>query len=103
MSERRNDIRCICGRKPLLATFGRGGDGKLFIHVKVYKQSRIYGEVWVSADAEVKIRCRECLRVQKIKIVSDRPLLEEEREMMDAMEDRSSVASVAPIRPRPVR
>ena len=103
MTDRQNEIRCICGRKPLLATFGRDAHGKLFIHMKVYKQSRVYGEIFVSADAEVKIRCRECLRLQKIKIVSDRPLLQEEREMMDAMGAGSSVPMVAPVHPLPVR
>lgn len=103
MTERQNEIRCICGRKPLLATFGRDEHGKVFIHMKVFKQSRVYGEIFVSADAIVKIRCRECLRLQKISIISDRPLLQEEREMMDAMGDRSSVARVAPTHPQPVR
>lgn len=103
MTDRQHEIRCICGRKPLLATFGRDAQGKLFIHMKVYKQSRVYGEIFVSADAEVKIRCRECLRLQKIKIISDRPLLQEEREMMDAMGTDPSVARVASVHPLPVR
>ena len=84
MSEHRNEIRCICGRKPLLAVYGRDASGKLFIHMRVYKASRVYGEIYVSADAEVKIRCRECLRLQKIRIISGRPILREEYEAMEA-------------------
>ena len=81
----RNEIRCICARRPLLATYGTFKDGKPYIHVKIYKQSRIYGELFISADAEVKIRCRECLRLQKVKIVSNRPMLEEEYNEMESV------------------
>lgn len=77
----RSEIRCMCSRRPLLATYGVDRDGKAFVHVKVYKQSRIYGEVFVSANAEIKIRCRECLRLQRVKIVYGRPELTEQVRM----------------------
>ena len=80
-ADRKNEIRCICSRHPLLATYGIGKDGSPFIHMKVFKQSRIYGEIFVSADAVVRIRCRECLRLQKVKIISGRPSIEEEKGM----------------------
>lgn len=48
-------------RKPLLATYGVNEDGKLYVHIKVFKQQRIYGEVLV-VDGRVKLHCRECLR-----------------------------------------
>lgn len=92
----RNEIRCICARSPLLATYDRDARGKYFLHVKVYKQQRIYGEVWVEADALVKLRCRECLRIQKVRMVSNRPTLEEVHEPKGAPEDRSSTARVDP-------
>lgn len=69
----KNEIRCFCTRHPMLAIYGVDKDGKPFIHIKVYKQSRIYAEVFIGAEAEIKIRCRECLRLHKIKIVSGRP------------------------------
>lgn len=100
MSERRGEIRCVCSRHPLLAMYGKTDKGKLFIHVRIYKQQRVYGEVWISDGAEVKLRCRECLRIQKIKIVNDRPLLEEEREMMETLDPAPVAAHVdRPARP----
>lgn len=58
-------LRCFCSRKPLLAYYGVGKDNDLYVHVKVYKQSRMYGELLFSGGT-VKIRCRECLRWHKI-------------------------------------
>ena len=40
-------MRCICRHKPLLAVCGNDDDG-VFIHVKVYKQSRLYAELFSS-------------------------------------------------------
>jgi len=57
----KNELRCFCSRSPLLAVYGVGGDGKLFVHVRVFKQRRIYGEMLVT-EGKVKLRCRECLR-----------------------------------------
>ena len=88
----KGEIRCFCGRTPLLAMYGVGADGKPYIHMRVYKQSRIYGEMFVSADAEVRIRCRECLRLQRIRIISGRPRLEEDRGLSSVGFDAGSVA-----------
>lgn len=60
-----NELRCMCSRRPLLATYGIDKDGRLFVHVKVYKQSRLFGEVVAYGD--VKLRCRECLRWHQVK------------------------------------
>ncbi len=67
MSNRRthNDLRCFCARKPLLATYGLTDKGKLYVHVKVYKQNRIYGEVLVT-DGIVELHCRECFRWHRV-------------------------------------
>lgn len=56
-----HELRCFCTREPLLATYGIDDKGKLFVHVKVFKQRRVYGEVLV-VDGVVKLHCRECLR-----------------------------------------
>lgn len=95
-SRKRNEIRCICARTPLLATYGTYKDGKPYIHIKVYKQRRIYGEVFISADAEVKIRCRECFRLQRVRIVSNRPMMQEEYENMEAAGPTVGSPDVAP-------
>ncbi len=57
----KNELRCFCSREPLLATYGLTFDGKLYVHVKIFKQRRIYGEIVVT-EGKVKLHCRECLR-----------------------------------------
>lgn len=57
----KNELRCFCSRSPLLAVYGIDQDGRLYVHIKVFKQGRIYGES-VCYGGDVKIRCRECLR-----------------------------------------
>ena len=61
------ELRCFCRREPLLAVIGQDDDGRWFLHVKVYKQSRIYGEI-VATDGKVSVRCRECLRWHHVTI-----------------------------------
>jgi hypothetical protein len=56
-----NELRCFCARSPLLATFGLDEKGKLYVHVKIYKQRRVFGEVLVT-EGKVQLKCRECLR-----------------------------------------
>lgn len=60
MTTTKNELRCFCSREPLLAVYGLK-EGKLYVHVKIYKQRRIYGEVLVT-EGTVKLHCRECLR-----------------------------------------
>jgi hypothetical protein len=62
-----NALKCFCARKPLLAFYGVDEKGKIYIHVKVYKQDRIFGELWITGGT-VKIRCRECLRIHTVVI-----------------------------------
>lgn len=72
-----NELRCFCGRQPLLATYGVDEKGKLYIHVKIFKQRRIFGEILVT-EGEVSLHCRECLRWHTVKIrPSGTPVLEE--------------------------
>ena len=63
----RNELRCFCRRRPLLATYGLDTDGKLYVHVKVYKNRRIYGEILVTRG-DIHLHCRECLRWHHIEI-----------------------------------
>lgn len=56
-----HELRCFCNRQPLLATYGIDKQGQLYVHVRVYKQRRIFGEMLVVGGL-VKLRCRECLR-----------------------------------------
>ena len=59
------ELRCFCRGEPLLATYGVDGRGALFVHVKIYKQNRLYGELVFEAGI-VKIRCRNCLRWHRV-------------------------------------
>lgn len=63
------EVRCFCQREPLLAVCGRDTrSGQPFVHVKTWKQRRLYTEVVVTSG-EVRIRCRECFRWHTIRIV----------------------------------
>jgi len=73
---RERELRCFCRRQPLLATFGIDKKGKLFVHIKIYKQRRIFGEIVVEGGT-VKLHCRECLRWHTVVISSERATLSE--------------------------
>lgn len=73
---REKELRCFCSRQPLLATYGVDSKGKLFVHVKIWKQRRIYGEIVVEGG-KVKLRCRECLRWHDVRIVQRDAVLKE--------------------------
>jgi len=57
----KHELRCFCAREPLLATYGVDAKGKLYVHVKIWKQKRLYGEI-IAIEGTVKIHCRECYR-----------------------------------------
>lgn len=60
-------MRCFCSREPLLATYGLTMGGKAYVHVMVYKQKRIYGNLLI-LQGETLMQCRECLRWHRIRI-----------------------------------
>lgn len=63
----RNELRCFCRREPLLAVYGVDKRGKLYIHVKIWKNRRVYGEMLVT-EGRVHLRCRECMRWHQVHI-----------------------------------
>jgi len=67
------ELRCFCSREPLLALYGIDKDGQPYVHIKIYKQSRIFGEAIIKGG-EVKLHCRECLRWHKIVIKAPKRL-----------------------------
>lgn len=75
---REKALRCFCRGEPLLATYGVDSRGKLFVHVKIYKQNRIYGEI-VFESGTVKIRCRNCLRWHRVNFSSQKATLSEDQ------------------------
>lgn len=64
------EIRCFCAREPLLALCGRDATGEPYVHMKVHKARRLYGEM-VATSGIVMLRCRECLRWHRITIKRD--------------------------------
>lgn len=65
MSE--HELRCFCGRSPLLAIYGLDNAGLLYIHVRVFKAKRLYHESYTQGGL-VRLRCRECLRWHRVVI-----------------------------------
>ena len=63
-----NELRCFCSGHPLLARVGKDElTGGYFLHVKVFKQDRIFAEV-VATDGTIRVRCRNCLRWHTVRI-----------------------------------
>lgn len=93
---REKELRCFCRGKPLLATYGKNSMEKLFVHVKIYKQDRIYGEL-VFEGGEVKIRCRNCLRWHRV-IFKEQvaALAEDKAPEADALDNDRSVLDAPP-------
>jgi hypothetical protein len=65
MNRKAKELRCFCRGEPLLATYGVDSTGKLYVHVKIFKQNRIYGELIIN-EGTVKMRCRNCLRWHRV-------------------------------------
>lgn len=79
MSDRLTGIplRCYCSRKPLLATFGRDEEtGEPVVHIKSWKGARLYVEA-VVVSGVVRLKCRECLKWNTVKIIKGEPSLKE--------------------------
>lgn len=83
MARREKELRCFCRAQPLLATYGVDSKGKLFVHVKIWKQRRIFGELVIEGGT-VKIRCRDCLRWHTINVRGNSAELKETREELPA-------------------
>lgn len=62
-----HDLRCICSRHTKLAEYGVTLDGEPYLHLKIHKQGRVFGEV-VATSGIVEVCCRECLRWTRVDI-----------------------------------
>jgi hypothetical protein len=58
----RNELRCTCRRQPLIGTYGLDENGQVYVHVKVYKNRKIFGEIVIEQGSKARLRCRECYR-----------------------------------------
>lgn len=90
-----HELRCFCRTTPLLATYGLDAKRKLFVHVKIWKQSRIYGELLFSGGV-VKIRCRNCFRWHRIIFRENSAELSEEKSASDEVSVPASPVLDAP-------
>jgi hypothetical protein len=68
----KHELRCFCRGNPMLAMYGVDENLQLYIHVKIYKSGRVYGEVYYTGGI-AKIRCRNCLRWNRVKFISSTP------------------------------
>lgn len=94
-----NELRCFCARRPLLATYGLDTKGKLYVHVKIYKQRRVYGEVLVT-EGRVQLHCRECFRWHTVVIREPgKAALKPEQFSPSVVEDSVSDPTLAPTAP----
>ncbi len=71
-------LRCTCVNRPLLAYCGRDDEtGEPWVHVKVWRGQRVFAEM-VATSGVVQLRCRDCGRWQRVKIVKGAPRLKED-------------------------
>jgi hypothetical protein len=69
----KHELRCFCRGNPMLAVYGVDEIGALYIHIKIYKQGKVYGEAYYTGG-QVKIKCRNCLRWNRVVFVSKEPV-----------------------------
>ncbi len=69
-------LRCFCYGKCILGIVKFDNQNKPFVHIKIYKSNRIYGEVLLKFG-DIRVRCRDCYRWHQIRIVKERAVLEE--------------------------
>lgn len=64
----KHELRCFCRTEPMLAMYGIDESGRPYIHIKIYKQNRLYSESW-HRGGELRLRCRNCLRWHTVTFV----------------------------------
>jgi hypothetical protein len=68
----KHELRCFCRGNPMLAMYGVDESLQLYIHVKIYKAGKVYGEVYYTGGV-AKIRCRNCLRWNRVNFINSSP------------------------------
>lgn len=94
--ENRKEIRCFCARHPMLAMYGVDDSGRLYIHIKIYRQNRLFGE-YIVRGGDIEMRCRECLRWYRIFIRDNRPVLRQEQQPEELKFDQHSLVEFSDI------
>lgn len=86
-------IHCVCKYKPKLAVYGINKDGKLFVHVKIYKGNRIFGE-FIAEGGIFKIKCRDCFRWYNIHMHGISSVAIDEVKNSDLTNETPSIAAI---------
>jgi hypothetical protein len=69
----RKFLKCFCSMQPILAVYGTDQYGEPFVHLKVWKQRRLFGEA-IFKGGTVQLLCRECTRWHVINIRPNQPV-----------------------------
>lgn len=64
-------LRCHCGHGTTLAFYGHDRDGEPYVHLKVYKQRRVFGNA-VFRGGTVELMCSFCDRSTRIHMGRDK-------------------------------
>lgn len=63
------ELRCSCSRRPLLAVCRIDKrTGNYSVHVKSYRQQRIFVDAEFANPTSTRLTCRECLRDLRVQI-----------------------------------
>lgn len=75
MAVREEPLTCpLCHNHPRLAGFGVDADGRLFVHIMVYKANQMKADVYVNGGT-VTLMCYKCHRYHTIRISDSKPRL----------------------------
>lgn len=80
----KHDLRCLCKKQPLLAVYGIDEKGQLYIHQKIFKQGRVFGESFFYGGT-VTLLCRECYRWNRVVMVNPQRAALSPTEMPEAL------------------
>lgn len=87
----------------MLAVYGLDSAGQVYVHIKVYKNRRIYGEVLVMQGSNISIHCRECLRWYTLAVGPTKPKLIESPAPDSIPQDTFDHPMVEPTPEHPLR
>ena len=59
--ETRHNLRCECGRRPIICQYGVNAEGVVYVHIKTWRQRKVIVDV-VIYNPDVEIRCKDCGR-----------------------------------------
>lgn len=62
-----HDLRCACPRHTKLGVYGRNARGEAYLHIRVHKGDRVFGEIVTTAGV-VTVLCRDCGRWTSVRI-----------------------------------